>query len=95
MGLRNQRGETAANRAVADQFAANVLPIVRAIQASGLTTLREIAASMPAAFARRAAASGIRARFTTFFPGVPSADLEYAFPVKLPLFPTHVVVLPE
>ena len=34
----------AANRAAADQFAANVLPIVRAIQASGLTTLREIAA---------------------------------------------------
>jgi hypothetical protein len=32
-----------ANRAAADQFAANVLPIVRAIQASGLTTLREIA----------------------------------------------------
>src|SRR6516225_6405948 len=30
----------AANRAAADQFAANVLPIVRAIQASGLTTLR-------------------------------------------------------
>src|SRR5215472_14938556 len=30
----------AANRAVADQFAANVLPILREIQTSGLTTLR-------------------------------------------------------
>lgn len=33
----------AANRTGADQFAANVLPIVREIEASGLTTLRAIA----------------------------------------------------
>jgi DNA invertase Pin-like site-specific DNA recombinase len=38
----------AAHRAAADQFAANVLPIVREIQASGLTTLREIAAALNA-----------------------------------------------
>jgi DNA invertase Pin-like site-specific DNA recombinase len=38
----------AANRAQADRFAANVLPIVREIQASGLTTLREIAAALNA-----------------------------------------------
>src|SRR5204862_5619029 len=31
-----------AARAVADQFAVNVLPIVREIRASGLTTLRDI-----------------------------------------------------
>jgi DNA invertase Pin-like site-specific DNA recombinase len=36
----------AANRAAADQFAANVLPVVHEIQASGLTTLREIAATL-------------------------------------------------
>src|SRR5215472_14170303 len=38
----------AANRAQADQFAANVFPIVREIQASGLTTLREIATALNA-----------------------------------------------
>jgi DNA invertase Pin-like site-specific DNA recombinase len=38
----------AANRAAADQFAANVLPIVREIQASGLTTLRDIAGALNA-----------------------------------------------
>ncbi len=38
----------AARRAAADQFAANVLPIVREIQAAGQTTLREIAASLNA-----------------------------------------------
>jgi DNA invertase Pin-like site-specific DNA recombinase len=38
----------AANRAVADQFAANVLPILREIQASGLTTLRDIAGALNA-----------------------------------------------
>ena len=38
----------AANRAAADQFAANVLPIVRDIQASGLTTLRDIAGALNA-----------------------------------------------
>jgi DNA invertase Pin-like site-specific DNA recombinase len=37
-----------ANRAVADQFAANVLPILREIQASGLTTLRDIAGALNA-----------------------------------------------
>ena len=44
----------AANRAAADHFAANVLPIVREIQASGLTTLREIAAALNARGVRTA-----------------------------------------
>jgi DNA invertase Pin-like site-specific DNA recombinase len=38
----------AANRAGADQFARNVLPIVREIEASGKTTLRDIAAALNA-----------------------------------------------
>jgi len=38
----------AANRAAADKFAAKVLPIVRDIQATGHTTLREIAESLNA-----------------------------------------------
>src|SRR3981189_803875 len=37
-----------AARAVADQFAVNVLPIVREIRASGLTTLRDIAGALNA-----------------------------------------------
>jgi DNA invertase Pin-like site-specific DNA recombinase len=37
-----------AARAVADQFAVNVLPIVREIQASGLTTLRDLAGALNA-----------------------------------------------
>ena len=44
----------AANRAAADQFAANVLPIVREIQAAGRTTLREIAESLDARGVRTA-----------------------------------------
>jgi Recombinase len=36
----------AANREAADAFAANVLPIVRQIQASGVTTFRAIAAAL-------------------------------------------------
>jgi hypothetical protein len=36
------------NRAAADAFAANVLPIVRQIQASGATTTRAIAAALNA-----------------------------------------------
>ena len=44
----------AANRATADQFAANVLPIVREIQAAGRTTLREIAESLDARGVRTA-----------------------------------------
>jgi DNA invertase Pin-like site-specific DNA recombinase len=36
----------AANREAADAFAANVLPIVRQIQASGATTFRAIAAAL-------------------------------------------------
>jgi DNA invertase Pin-like site-specific DNA recombinase len=44
----------AANRAAADHFAANVLPIVREIQASGLTTLRDIAAALNARGVRTA-----------------------------------------
>ena len=38
----------AANRAAADRFAANILPIVRDIQATGRTSLREIAAALNA-----------------------------------------------
>jgi DNA invertase Pin-like site-specific DNA recombinase len=38
----------AAVRVAADQFAANALPIVREIQASGLTSLREIAGALNA-----------------------------------------------
>jgi DNA invertase Pin-like site-specific DNA recombinase len=38
----------AASRAAANQFAANVLPIVREIQISGLTSLRDIAAALNA-----------------------------------------------
>ena len=38
----------AAHRAAADQFAANVLPIIREIQTAGRTSLREIAASLNA-----------------------------------------------
>ena len=37
-----------AARAVADQFAVNVLPIVREIRASGLTTLRDLAGALNA-----------------------------------------------
>jgi DNA invertase Pin-like site-specific DNA recombinase len=38
----------AANRAAADQFAANVLPVVREIQAAGITTLGGIATALNA-----------------------------------------------
>jgi DNA invertase Pin-like site-specific DNA recombinase len=38
----------AANRSNADRFAANVLPIIREIQSSGVTTLRGIAAALVA-----------------------------------------------
>ena len=44
----------AAHRAAADQFAANILPIVREIQATGLTTLREIASALNARGVRTA-----------------------------------------
>jgi DNA invertase Pin-like site-specific DNA recombinase len=37
-----------ANRAAADAFAANVLPVVRQIEASGITTLRGIAEALNA-----------------------------------------------
>jgi DNA invertase Pin-like site-specific DNA recombinase len=43
-----------AARAAADQFAANVLPIVRQIQALGLTTLRDIAGALNARGVRTA-----------------------------------------
>ena len=46
----------AANRAAANQFAANILPIIREIQAAGQTTLREIAASLNARGVRTARA---------------------------------------
>jgi DNA invertase Pin-like site-specific DNA recombinase len=44
----------AANRAAADQFTANVLPIVREIQAAGRTTLRDIATTLNARGVRTA-----------------------------------------
>ena len=44
----------AAHRAAADQFAVNILPIVREIQAAGRTTLREIATSLNARGVRTA-----------------------------------------
>jgi hypothetical protein len=42
----NQAKGVAADREAADAFAANVLPIVRQIQASGATTFRAIAAAL-------------------------------------------------
>ena len=53
LGNRTNLGEAqakgaAANRAGADSFAANVLPVVRQIQASGATTLKAIAAALNA-----------------------------------------------
>ena len=44
----------AAHRAAADQFAANILPLVREIQTTGLTTLREIASALNARGVRTA-----------------------------------------
>jgi hypothetical protein len=44
----------AANRATADQFAANILPIVRTIQASGITSLVGIAQALNARGVRTA-----------------------------------------
>src|SRR4051794_24074013 len=44
----------AANRAAANQFAANVMPIVRDIQESGLTSLRDIAGALNARGVRTA-----------------------------------------
>ena len=44
----------AANRAAADQFASNVLPIVREVQASGLSTLQTIADALNARGVRTA-----------------------------------------
>jgi DNA invertase Pin-like site-specific DNA recombinase len=46
----------AANRAAANQFAANILPIIREIQVAGQTTLREIATSLNARGVRPARA---------------------------------------
>ena len=39
----------AANRAAADQFASNVLPVIREIQTAGITSLAAIAAALNAA----------------------------------------------
>jgi DNA invertase Pin-like site-specific DNA recombinase len=47
LGEAQAKGATA-NKAAADAFAANVLPVVRQIQASGATTLRAIAAALNA-----------------------------------------------
>ncbi len=44
----------AANRAAADQFASNVLPVVREIQAAGITSLAAIAAALNARGVRTA-----------------------------------------
>jgi Recombinase len=44
--LTADRPKAAASREVADAFAANVLPIVRQIQAVGVTTFRAIAAAL-------------------------------------------------
>jgi hypothetical protein len=44
----------AANREAADAFAANVLPIVRQIQAGGLTTTRAVADALNACGVRTA-----------------------------------------
>jgi len=44
----------AANRAAADRFAANILPVVRDIQASGATTLQAIATALNARGVRTA-----------------------------------------
>jgi DNA invertase Pin-like site-specific DNA recombinase len=44
----------AAHRAVSDQFAANVLPIVRQIQTAGVTTTRDIADALNARGVRTA-----------------------------------------
>jgi DNA invertase Pin-like site-specific DNA recombinase len=44
----------AANRAAADQFAANVLPTVRQMRSSGLATLQEIAVALNARGVRTA-----------------------------------------
>lgn len=53
LGNRTNLAEAAAkgneaNRAAADSFAANVLPVVRQIQAAGATTPRAIAAALNA-----------------------------------------------
>jgi len=47
LGEAQAKGATA-NRTAADAFAANVLPVVRQIQASGITTLRALAEAMNA-----------------------------------------------
>jgi hypothetical protein len=50
----------------ADQRAANVIPIMRQIQRSGATSLRQIAEALNACgIKRRAAGSGTRPRFAT------------------------------
>jgi DNA invertase Pin-like site-specific DNA recombinase len=43
-----QRNGQASNRANADRFAANALPVIRQVQSSGVTTLRGIAAALTA-----------------------------------------------
>ncbi len=48
LGAQAQTKSVETNRAAADAFAANVLPIVRQIQASGATTPRAIAAELNA-----------------------------------------------
>jgi hypothetical protein len=48
IGREARRLAHAANKANADQHAANVLPIIREVQKSGATTLRDIAQALNA-----------------------------------------------
>jgi hypothetical protein len=62
--------DVAANPEAADAFAANVLPIVRQIQAAGASTFRAIAATLnTVACARPAVALGMTLRCGTFWRG--------------------------
>jgi hypothetical protein len=54
-----QRHGVASNKAKADRFAANVLPVIEQIKATGVTSLRAISGALNAAALRLlAAASG-------------------------------------
>jgi len=67
----------AANRAAADQFAANVLPIVNLPGSRPFA--RSPTLSMPAGFARRAAVNGISAQSTIFSSASLTANPEASF----------------
>jgi hypothetical protein len=57
----------AGNRAKADQFAANIVPVVRDINAAGIRTLKGVAGALNARGVRTGArlASGIRRQYGT------------------------------